>query len=107
MEHRWGQRVPCEARVRLFADAGITATGRVRDISSSGAFIETAIDLPVHARVMLIILGNDSAAHEVEIAASVARSGGDGMGIEWCETPTRSICAVVCCITPCVASKNK
>jgi hypothetical protein len=107
MEHRWGQRVPCEARVRLFADAGITATGRVRDISSSGAFIKTALELPVNARVMLMVLGNDSATHVVKIAASVARSGHDGMGVEWCETPARSICAVVGCNTTCVASKSK
>ena len=43
MEHRWGQRKRCRARVYLSAGAGISGTGHVRDVSSSGAFIETTL----------------------------------------------------------------
>jgi hypothetical protein len=105
MEHRWGQRMSCQARVRLSGSAGISGAGRVRDISSSGAFIETALDLPVYARIELLVLGNRSAAHAVELTATVARVDRDGIGIEWCETPARSICSVVGCTTHCDAMR--
>jgi hypothetical protein len=106
MEHRWGQRMRCQASVRLSAGTGISGSGRVRDVSSSGAFIETAVEIPMHARVMLRVLGNESAAHEVEITAIVARVSRDGIGVEWCDTPAGSICPVLGCTTPCSASKN-
>jgi hypothetical protein len=107
MEHRWGQRMRCQANVRLSAGNGIGGSGRVRDVSTSGAFIETAVDLPMHARVMLTVSGNESATHEVEIAAIVARVGRDGIGVEWCETPAGSICPVLGCTTRCATSKRK
>jgi hypothetical protein len=103
MEHRWGQRMPCRAHVQLSADAGFSGAGRVRDISSSGAFIETALALPVYTRVTLVMLGNASATRTVEIIASVVRVDRDGIGVEWYETRDGSICDVVGCTTRCVA----
>jgi hypothetical protein len=105
MEHRWGQRKHCRARVYLSAGAGISGAGSVRDVSSSGAFIETALHLPMHARVMINVRGNESATHEVDIAASVARVDNDGIGVEWYETPAGSICAILGCTTLCAALK--
>jgi PilZ domain len=99
MEHRWGQRIPCQAHVRLSASDGISGAGRVRDVSSSGAFIETTLELPVYARVALLVLGNESATRVVEITASVARVGRGGIGVEWCETPAGSICRALGCAT--------
>ena len=106
MEHRWGQRKRCRARVYLSAGAGISGTGCVRDVSSSGAFIETTLQLPMHARVMLNVRGNESATHEVDIAAAVARVENDGIGLEWYETPAGSICAILGCTTLCAAMKG-
>ena len=107
MEHRWGQRMPCRARVRLSAGSGSCGAGRVRDVSSSGAFIETALELPVHARVALVVLGNESATRAVEITASVVRVDRGGFGVEWCETPAGSICSVLGCTTRCAALTTK
>ena len=107
MEHRWGQRMRCQASVYLSADAEIGGTGRVRDVSTSGAFIETTLQLPMHARVMLRVKGNDSATHDVDIAASVARVDRDGIGVEWYETPEGPICPVVGCRVSCAALKVK
>jgi hypothetical protein len=101
MEHRWGQRMPCRARVRLAAGPGIDGAGRVRDISSSGAFIETALELPVHTRLNLFVLGNESAARVVEFAAHVVRVDRDGVGVEWCDSPEGSICGAVGCRIRC------
>ena len=105
MEHRWGQRKCCRARVYLSAGAGISGTGHVRDVSSSGAYIETTLPLPMHARVMLNVRGIESATREVDIAASVARVDNDGIGVEWYETPAGSICAILGCTTLCAAMK--
>ncbi|HWN47809.1 MAG TPA: PilZ domain-containing protein [Steroidobacteraceae bacterium] len=107
MEHRWGQRKRCRARVYLSAGAGSSGTGHVRDVSSSGAYIETTLPLPMHARVMLNVRGNESATHEVDIAASVARVDNDGIGVEWYETPAGSICVILGCTTLCAALKVK
>jgi len=107
MEHRWGQRMTCRARVQLSAGAGLSGAGRVRDVSSSGAFIETTLQLPMQARLMLVVRGNKSATHEIEIAASVARVNRDGIGVEWCETPTGSICAVVGCTASCASLEGE
>ena len=103
MEHRWGQRMPCQARVRLTVGLEFHGAGHVRDISSSGAFIETALELPVNSRVELLVLGNESATHAVEFKATVVRVDRDGVGVEWCETPAGSICAAVGCTTRCAA----
>jgi hypothetical protein len=103
MEHRWGQRMRCLARVELSAGDGVHGKGRVRDVSSSGAFLETTLDLPLQTRVILLVLGNESATQVVEIDAIVVRVARGGIGVEWCETPTGSICAVVGCTAPCTA----
>ena len=104
MEHRWGQRMRCQARAQLSAGDGISGTCCVRDVSTSGAFIETTLDLPMHTRVILIVQGNESATHGVEIAASVSRVDRDGVGVEWCETPAGSICPVLGCTARCTTS---
>ena len=105
VEHRCGIRVPADFRVRLFAAPACVGWGRLRDVSSSGAFIETTLQLPMHARVMLNVRGNESATHEVDMAATVARVDNDGIGVEWYETPAGSICAVLGCTTLCAALK--
>jgi hypothetical protein len=106
MEHRWGNRLPCRARVRICTGAGIGGAGRMRDISSSGAFIETPLALTECTPVTLFIRGNESAEREVEVNATVVRREPDGVGIEWCETPTGSVCSMAGCATSC-GSKNR
>ena len=103
MEHRWGQRMPCRARVQISGGPGLSGAGRVRDISSSGAFIETSARLPLYARVELIVQGNESATDTKKMIASVSRVARDGVGIEWCEWLTGSACDEVGCTTRCAA----
>lgn len=103
MEHRWGQRMPCGARVRIAAAAGVQGAGRVRDISSSGAFIETMLRIATHSRIALTVTGNASARRPVDIEAIVVRADEDGVGVEWCDTPSMAICNVVGCASRCNA----
>lgn len=101
LEHRWGLRSPCRAHVRLSTGTGISGAGRIRDISTSGAFIETTAQLPLNSSMDLLVIGNESAAHAVELAAVVVRVERDGIGVEWCKTPACSICTVIGCTTRC------
>jgi hypothetical protein len=107
MEHRWGKRMPCQARVRICASAGISGTGCVRDISSSGAFIETTLALTECTPLTLFIRGNESAVRDVEVAAIVVRIDPDGVGVEWCETPVGSVCAMAGCVTRCAKNRTR
>jgi len=105
MEHRWGHRIACGARVRLSAGADVDGTGRLRNVSMSGAFIETAVGLPLFARVAITVLHADrESPREVELLANVARVDDDGVGVEWCETAPREICPLLGCATPCAAA---
>ena len=103
MEHRWGQRMTCHASVWISGAWGIEGEGRVRDISSSGAFVETATAIPVHARIALAVTGNGSARIPVNLTAIVVRVESAGVGVEWCHTPSLAICTVVGCTARCDA----
>ena len=59
MEHRWGQRRRCRARVCVSAGAGVSGSARLRDVSISGAFLETALPLPLFAQIAIAVLRDD------------------------------------------------
>lgn len=99
---RCGDRLRCKARVRLSTASGITGSGRIREISSNGAFIETTTVLTADIEVELAVLGNESAMQVVNMKARVARIAPDGLAVEWCRTPACLICAVIGCSVPCV-----
>ena len=103
MEHRWGQRKPCRARVSVSAGAGITGTARVRDVSISGALLETALPLPLFSQIAVAVLRDDGATHAQEFTASVVRTEPDGVGIEWCDPVAGSICRWLGCTLNCAA----
>lgn len=106
MEHRWGQRVACRAHARLSSKVG-NDDGHIRDVSSSGAFIEILLRLPPGAPVTLFVLGNASAERVVEIAAIVVRTACDGLAVEWRDTPSHSICAILGCTVRCEFLGNR
>ena len=101
IDHRWGERIRCKAHVRFSTGTGITGAGKIRDISSSGAFIETSAELPVEVQLDLFILGNESANEVVETTAMIVRVERGGIAVEWCSTPPRSICSAIGCSVPC------
>ena len=102
MEHRWGQRIDCGSTVRISAGPGITGVGRLRNVSSSGAFLETALSLPQYSRITLVVSRHaGSADRELETQASVVRKAADGVGIEWCESEFRTVCGLLGCAAPC------
>ena len=87
MEHRWGERVGVDLPVRITAHPFSVRTGRLHNLSVSGAFIDVAADLRLLSRVQVAItalpqrLGHPTPM----IAAFIARRSEDGVGVEWCE----------------------
>jgi hypothetical protein len=98
MEHRWGRRIPCGASARLEAGRdGTLGVGRLRDVSLSGAFIETTLKLPMFASIAVSVRGT-------EVRASVVRITEDGVGVEWCEMAPHAVCPLLGCASPCAAA---
>jgi hypothetical protein len=101
MEHRWGPRRPCRARVCVSAGSGLTGIGRLRDVSMSGAFLETALELPIFAQLAVAVLRDDGSTHQLEFPAVVVRHGDNGVGIEWCDPSPGVICLALNCGIDC------
>src|SRR4051812_25020505 len=92
MEHRFGRRYSCGAPVQISSGSGAWGDGRLLNVSMSGAHVQTALHLPPFSLVSLTKRCGDTT---VELRASVVRQDAGGIGVEWCETPTRSICQLL------------
>jgi len=99
MEHRWGRRVSTDIRVQIFADPASVAWGRLRDISVSGGFIETALKIPALSTLSLTLpparCRGSRVAHGI-----VIRSNRDGVGVEWFDADSHLIVALMQDIAP-------
>src|SRR5262245_41256453 len=83
MEHRWGQRAPARVDVRLILPCAV-GRGILRDISMSGAFIETNLHATLLSRVQVEIqLTSARYARKWAPHGFVTRNDEYGMGIEW------------------------
>ena len=106
MEHRWGRRIPCSASVLIAAGAGVTGTGRLRDVSTSGAFVETTLDLPLLAQVTIAVLRVGAAAIDGPgTRANIVRRASGGFAVEWCEIQAGTICEQLGCAAACPTSR--
>ena len=83
MEHRWGERMPARATVRVHC-AKWDAAGQIRDASLSGAFVHTRLQVAAWTHVEVELSG-------ARIAAFVVRVATDGLGIEWSEFAPRPV----------------
>jgi len=85
MEHRWGQRVGVDIPVRITGHPFAVRTGRLSNLSVSGAFIKAEFQPRLLSRIQVAIEMAHRSRHDAPIvAAFVARRGKDGIGIEWC-----------------------
>ena len=85
MEHRWGCRISVDLPVRLILSPGGVLWGRVRDISITGAFVESAQLLPAGTWVSIEPMTGTGHWPSNALAASVIWSRSGGAGLEWCE----------------------
>ena len=87
MEHRWGKRFTVDLAVRVAGRPYTVRMGRLVDLSVSGAFITVAVDLRPLSRLQVAItaLPHRPSHATPMIAAFIARTCKDGVGVEWCE----------------------
>ena len=87
MEHRWGSRKSTDVAVRFVAMPATMGTGRVVNISLTGAFMETQVQLRLLSLVYLQPFGPVSDGDQKNrLVASVVRQTALGVGLEWCDS---------------------
>jgi hypothetical protein len=92
MEHRWGRREEIDVMVRFLVFPNQIGTGRVLNISVSGAFLETTLALRRKALVYLEpTVWSPSKGRAKRIVGSVIRTAPTGAGLEWCESQAMSM----------------
>ena len=85
-ERRWGPRIQVDLPVRLTLPQGRSETGRLRNVSMSGAMIECAAELPTFTTMRVEILaGAEVLPAKIELGARVVRAEHPCLGIEWRE----------------------
>jgi hypothetical protein len=84
MDHRWGFRLPVDIGVRLVHMPYTLGAGRLREISISGAFVRTGIQLPLLARIRILGSSRDYDSRDA-LEAYVVRRGRSGYALEWSE----------------------
>ena len=85
MEHRWGERSKLNIPVQLECGSRGVVLGVMRDASASGAFVCTAVQLPL-LTIVRVEFGDLSARPDRSGAyAHVVRRATDGFGLEWTE----------------------
>ncbi len=84
MEHRWGERAQFDIPVQLIGPSQTPASGRLKDFSASGAFVETDLEQGVMTSLTVILprVGHGP-GHSRIIPGYVARQGTGGIGMGW------------------------
>jgi hypothetical protein len=91
MDHRWGRRLPTDVAVQVIAKSGARGTGRMANVSLTGAYLETQMTLRPLSLVYLEAADRKLAdGIGKRIAASVVRHDARGVGLEWCEPQTKA-----------------
>jgi hypothetical protein len=92
MEHRWGERIPVDIPIRLGAPLFSAKRGRLTNVSLSGAFIKTKVDVRVLSRLHVVLeLPRRAKQDAVVLTAYVARKSDEGIGVEWCEFAPKAV----------------
>ena len=82
--------------VRLSSSGAELGMANIANASTSGAFLETRLQLPVNSTITLEPISTAGAALEgVKLAARVARVDRRGLGIEWRVMATQQILALL------------
>lgn len=83
MEHRCGTRVRTSIKARLSLPSR-ALTGRIIDLSLSGAFVALSEPIPEQTRLVVeIAVRGDSESTPWRVPAHVVRRSEAGVGIEW------------------------
>jgi hypothetical protein len=78
-DHRWGSRFDSGMAAELRSDGGVQSDGVVRNVSLSGAFVQTTMQLPTFSRMYLRPMS--ASAHWMP--AYIVRTDANGVALEW------------------------
>jgi hypothetical protein len=93
-EIRFGERFKVDLPVKLDAGEGLAGDGMMCDISISGAFIETSLELPVFTNLEVSLPARESLPAR-KLAACVVRQSPYGVAIEWRDMACATLMAVL------------
>jgi hypothetical protein len=82
-EIRWGERVTVDLPVRIAARGAEAVAGRLRNISISGALVETDAPFPLRASLTLTLAVPAEGDVKRDFEATVVRLDHGAIGIEW------------------------
>jgi len=89
--HRWGQRIAVNIPVQVAACALPAIHGHLKNLSLSGALMETDHELPLHAYIAISVKLPDMGESATTVMARVTRQSKDAVGVEWCEFAPRTV----------------
>jgi hypothetical protein len=84
MEHRWGDRIIVDLPVSI-SGASVAGRGVLRNVSSTGGYVETALPLAALTMVRVQIPRGNSEWAAADVWGLVVRQDRGGVGIEWCD----------------------
>ena len=86
MEHRRDKRISAHKNVGIEYPGGRTATGRTKNVSVGGMFVEfDTADLPSHALVQLLLsIREGELGIHLQIPAAITRRLHNGIGLLYC-----------------------
>ena len=90
MEHRWGERRLIDFAVRFVMMPATVGTGRIINISSTGAFMQTQSCLRILSLLYLQPMETPESENR-HIEATVVRRDATGFGLEWCEFDAKTM----------------
>jgi hypothetical protein len=83
-EHRWGERFRVNVTVNVAATTLAKVSGRLRNISLSGALIRADVNLPLNSLIEVSFMPPPTRIGVV-LNAHITRKLEEDVGIEWCE----------------------
>lgn len=91
MDHRWGRRKATDAAVRFFALPATFGTGKITNVSVTGAFMETLLNIPLATTLYVESITPVERGGRRRMAASVVRRAPTGVGLEWCQAASNTV----------------
>jgi hypothetical protein len=92
---RFGERIELDLPVTLDAGNGLSGTGVLRNISISGALVDTGLELPVFANLVVSLPAMGQSLPPCKLAACVVRQAPTGAAIEWRDMACTSLLEVL------------
>jgi hypothetical protein len=96
MEHRFGDRVSTQLRVGIGVSSQSHSTGRLRNVSVSGAFVQTHLRPPSIVRLRVYFDEQHShGSFKFALDAYLVRSTPEGLGLEWVDSEPAILLALL------------